>query len=124
MISTLNAVENVLLASVFSGVRLKSDEAIAMLGKVGLSGRKNAFSSQLSSGQQRRVAVARALVHGPKLLLCDEPTGDLDPETEEAVMKLIKDASSSGATVVMATHNHDLLKYCTKNIRLSGGRVA
>lgn len=95
-----------------------------MLERVGLAGREHAYEHELSLGQQRRVGIARALFSRPSLLLCDEPTGDLDPETELAIMGLISQANRDGATIVMATHNHDLCSYANRVLCMDHGRFS
>jgi putative ABC transport system ATP-binding protein len=124
MVTSLAALENVMLPSLFSTRKNNRDDAAAILEKVGLQGREKAYSHELSIGQQRRVAVARALIHKPDLLLCDEPTGDLDPETEQTIMELIKQANKDGATVIMATHNHDLRPLANRVMNLKNGKIA
>ena len=124
MVTSLSAIENVMLPSLFSTRKNNRDDALSMLEKVGLEGREKAYSHELSIGQQRRVAVARALIHKPELLLCDEPTGDLDPETEQTIMGLITQANKNGATVIMATHNHDLRPLANRVMNLNKGKLA
>jgi putative ABC transport system ATP-binding protein len=123
MISTLTALDNVRLPALFCRHRSERVDAIAMLARVGLAGREHAYAHELSLGQQRRVGIARALFSRPSLLLCDEPTGDLDPETEQVIMELIGQANQDGATVVMATHNHDLCAYATRVLCMDHGRI-
>lgn len=122
MISTLTALDNVMLPALFGRRAPGRDEAIAMLERVGLSEREHAYAHELSIGQQRRVGIARALFCKPSLLLCDEPTGDLDPETEQDIMGLISQANKDGATIVMATHNHDLCESSDRVLRMDRGR--
>jgi len=124
MISTLNALDNVRLPSLFRRHRSEKKEAFEMLDRVGLAGREHAYAHELSLGQQRRVGIARALFSRPSLLLCDEPTGDLDPETELAIMGLISGANRDGATIVMATHNHDLCSYANRILCMDHGRIS
>ena len=76
---------------------------------------------QLSGGQQQRVAIARSLVNNPKLIFADEPTGALDSETSSDIMALLKDLNHQGKTIIMVTHDADLIKYATKVIRLKDG---
>ena len=76
---------------------------------------------QLSGGQQQRVAIARSLVNNPKLIFADEPTGALDSETSTDIMNLLKDLNNQGKTIIMVTHDADLIKYATKVIRLKDG---
>lgn len=124
LLATLNALENVRLPALFRRQRPGREEAQAMLARVGLAGREKAYPHELSLGQQRRVGVARALIGKPALLLCDEPTGDLDPETEQVIMGLIAQAHQAGATVVMVTHNHDLCTYASRVLCIDHGRIA
>ncbi|WP_319505879.1 ABC transporter ATP-binding protein [Bacteroides graminisolvens] len=123
MISTLTALNNVRLPALFRRHRSERSEALASLDRVGLAGRENAYAHELSLGQQRRVGIARALISSPSLLLCDEPTGDLDPETEQIIMELIVQANRNGTTVVMATHNHDLCTFADRVLRMDHGRI-
>lgn len=123
MILTLDAVDNVRLPCLFNGISRSRKEAMAMLENVGLAGRESAYAHELSIGQQRRVGIARALFSMPQLLLCDEPTGDLDPETERDIMELILQANRDGATVVMATHNHDLCSGSSRILHMDQGRL-
>jgi len=81
-----------------------------VLMQVGLSSKLNAFPHQLSGGEQQRTAIARALINDPVLLLADEPTGNLDPEVTENIVEILQQINRAGTAVVMATHEHDLLK--------------
>jgi ABC-type lipoprotein export system ATPase subunit len=78
---------------------------------------------QLSGGEQQRVAVARALVNNPTLVLADEPTGNLDTKTSEEVIELLRDVSARGVTVIMVTHNPNLTKYCDETIHIKDGKI-
>jgi len=122
MLPTLSALDNVLLPLAFTDNQTdnKADELLA---EVGLAERAQAFAHELSRGQQRRVCVARALSNEPQLLLCDEPTGDLDPDTEIAIMGMIANAHKKDATILMTTHNHELRSYATRNLRIEGGVI-
>lgn len=124
MIYSLNVLENIMLPSLFSGKKIDKSAALSIINEIGIKGRERAYAHQLSSGQQRRVAAAREILRESKLLLCDEPTGDLDPDTENLVMGMISEQHRKGATVVLATHNHALDKYATKFISLLDGRIA
>jgi len=120
---TLNALDNIRLPRLFwSG---DDDETLAreLLEQVGLGDRTEAFHFELSEGQKRRVCIARALMNSPKILLCDEPTGDLDPDTEEVIMDMISKAHAEGATVVMTTHNMALKSRATRSLHIEAGRV-
>ena len=97
--------QNVALPLLLNGNN--TDRAREMLHAVGLAGRENDFPRQLSGGELQRVAIARALVHRPKLVLADEPTGNLDPETAQEVLKLLRDEiKANGASAIMVTHSH------------------
>ena len=94
------------------------------LEKVGLSLKGYKMPHQLSGGEQQRVAIARALLNDPDIILADEPTGNLDPETSDGIIKLLIEISSTGRSVIIATHNHTLLKkYSAKTIRCEDGRL-
>lgn len=125
MLPTLTAIDNLRIPSLFTGGRDDEEKAaLSLLENVGLSDRAQAFSHELSAGQQRRVCIARALINNPSILLCDEPTGDLDPETETVIMDMIKGANRSGATVIMTTHNRALRSYATRSLRIKAGRIS
>lgn len=87
-----------------------------VLGLVGLANKGNQYPNQLSGGEQQRVVLARALVNNPKLLICDEPTGNLDPETSWGIMELLDDINKGGTTIVMATHAKDLVDRMKKRV--------
>jgi len=109
LIPTLTAFENLLLPLSFSG--RKEDglkKAAQLLHEVGLSEKRNCFPAELSGGQQRRVAIARAFMNDPQIILADEPTGDLDEETEFEIMKLFYERHQQGTTFVIVTHNSQL----------------
>jgi cell division transport system ATP-binding protein len=96
-----------------------------VLQKVGLSTKGFKMPHQLSGGEQQRVAIARALINDPEIILADEPTGNLDPETSEGIMELLFDISRSGRAVLMATHNYSLIrKYPSKTLKCENGKVS
>lgn len=101
---------------------LKSDEirekTLKALELVGLKHKLKNYPDQLSGGEQQRVVIARAIVNEPKLLLCDEPTGNLDPKTSMEIMKVIDEINKMGTTVIMATHNLDIVKSFKKRVVL------
>ena len=101
---------------------LKKDEVrektLKALDLVGLKSKAKDYPDQLSGGEQQRVAIARAIVNEPKLLLCDEPTGNLDPKTSMEIMRVIEDINKLGTTVIMATHNVDIVKKMKKRVIL------
>ncbi len=120
---TLNALDNVRLPRLFSPRDDDEARAHELLERVGLGDRAGAFHFELSEGQKRRVCIARAFMNEPEILLCDEPTGDLDPDTEEVIMDIVSNAHAKGATVVMTTHNLKLKSRATRNLRIEAGRV-
>jgi putative ABC transport system ATP-binding protein len=119
------AVENVALPLYYQGVSQKkrTKEAHAVLERVGLTARAQHLPSELSGGERQRVAVARALVTKPKLLLADEPTGALDTKTSYQLMDLFDDLHEEGNTIVVVTHEHDIAERTERIIRLRDGRV-
>jgi cell division transport system ATP-binding protein len=95
-----------------------------VLQKVGLAGKGNKMPHQLSGGEQQRVAIARSLLNDPEIILADEPTGNLDPETSREIMKILIEISKSGRAVLMATHNYLLLnEFTSRIIRCDGGKI-
>ncbi|PRX48875.1 cell division ATP-binding protein FtsE [Salegentibacter salegens] len=102
-------------------IDLKIDE---VLDKVGMKSKGFKFPYQLSGGEQQRVAIARALLNDPELILADEPTGNLDPQTSVEVMEVLQEISKNGNTILMATHDYALLlKYPSKTLKCDGQRV-
>ena len=121
LIGNLTALENVQLAS---QVCKNPMDPAKVLADVGLAEREKNFPSQLSGGEQQRVAIARALAKNPKLLLCDEPTGALDYQTGQAILKLLQDTCrQSGMTVIIITHNSALTAMADRVIRVKNGTV-
>ena len=109
LIPTLTALENVLLPLTFGRVpRGSQAQARDILARVGLADKMNAFPGQLSGGQQRRIAIARAFINQPAIILADEPTGDLDEETEGDILRIFKEYNEGGTTFVVVTHNMHL----------------
>ncbi|MFL2989030.1 MAG: hypothetical protein CBB66_04840 [bacterium TMED6] len=95
-----------------------------VLTKVGLSQRANSFPGELSGGEQQKACVARALIKNPKLIIADEPTGNLDPSSSDDIIDLLENESNKGTTIVMATHNYPLIENRIKHfIELNNGRV-
>ena len=126
LIPTLTAYENVEMAAEL--INLRGNDLISQSDKaldyVGLRKRKNSYPSQLSGGERQRVAIARALAKEPKLILVDEPTGQLDEVTADQVVKLIRDTSKQiGATVLMVTHDNNQLKYADRVIEMKSGKI-
>ena len=114
----LTLLQNVALPLLLNG--LAQDNAAAMLDKVGLKGRGADFPHQLSGGEMQRVAIARALVHRPALVLADEPTGNLDPETADLILTLLRaEIKASGASAIMVTHSHAAAAKADKTLLLT-----
>jgi len=125
LIPTMTAIENVAVPLELAGRRDAFDAAGEALAAVGLGHRLRHYPSQLSGGEQQRVALARALVGRPKLLLADEPTGNLDHDTGQKVMELIFELSKAqGSTLVLITHDPDLAARCDRILHLADGRIA
>ncbi len=125
LIPTLTAAENVEFALALTDTRhdLKP-RAVELLDRVGLRERADHFPSQLSGGEQQRVAIARSLANDPALLLCDEPTGNLDADTGHQVLSVIRDLNRrQGATVILVTHNTAIAPMADRVIRLHNGAV-
>ena len=100
------------------------DKVNSILTKVGLAGLNNAFPYELSGGEQQRVCIARALVNNPKIILADEPTGNLDPNVSDEILDILENFTRNGSTVLMSTHNFPLIKPRKKRfIELSNGRI-
>jgi len=123
----MSVINNIMLAPMKIR-KMSRDEAyergIALLDKVGLKDKATSMPSQLSGGQQQRVAIARALLNNPELILADEPTGNLDPETSVEIMQVLKEINASGRTILMATHDYALiLKFPSKTLKCDGERV-
>ena len=105
--------------------KIKIKERIdEVLGLVQLQEKINNFPNQLSGGEQQRIAIARAILNKPKVILADEPTGNLDPATSKKVMKLLKDINDEGTTVLIATHDYEIIsKFPSKTIRIEKGKL-
>ena len=123
LVPYLTALENVILAQYFHSTT-DENEAREALERVGLADRLTHLPSQLSGGEQQRVAVARALINHPKLLLADEPTGNLDEANEESVINLLRELHAEGRTILMVTHSAAVGQLADRRIELSHGRLA
>jgi putative ABC transport system ATP-binding protein len=120
-----SALENVELPMVYAGIKgdARREKAKAALTRVGLGERMGHTPAELSGGQQQRVAIARALVNGPQLILADEPTGALDSQTSEDIMKLLTELNQQGMTVVLVTHEHDVAAWARRRIVFRDGQM-
>lgn len=126
LLPTLTVAENVILPMDFCNtfpVNERRDRAISLLEKVGIAEQADKLPSDLSGGQQQRAAIARALANDPPLIVADEPTGNLDSATSDAVMQLFENLAAEGKTVLMATHERNLSQYFTRSIMLVDGIV-
>jgi len=124
LLEGLTALENVMLPLELKGDYEAKNKAKEMLDQVGLSERVNHFSNQLSGGEQQRVAIARAYVTQPKLMLADEPTGNLDTLTGQKIIDLMfKINREQKTTMVLVTHDHHLAEKCDQQIQLSAGKM-
>src|SRR5688572_22327752 len=125
LIPTLTVLENVTLPLELAGVRGNGrKEATALLERVGLGNRLDTYPDRLSGGEQQRVAIARALVHNPLLILADEPTGNLDEETGDSVLRLLLELTrGAGKTLIMATHAPDVAEQADRMLHLVHGKL-
>ena len=126
LLPTLTSLENVLLPTIFSPngrVKEKQQQARQILDLVDLSGRASHLPSQLSGGEMQRVAIARALINEPKILLADEPTGNLDSKNAEIVFAIFKKLHLAGLTVIVVTHNSELANRAERSFHLKDGKI-
>ena len=124
LLPTLTVAENIVLPMDFCNtfqINERRERAISLLEKVGIAEQADKLPSDLSGGHQQRAAIARALANDPPLIVADEPTGNLDTHTSDAVMQLFADLASEGKTVLMVTHERDLTRYFTRSIMLVDG---
>ncbi len=122
LVPYLTAVENVMLAQYFHSVT-DEQQASEALQRVGLGDRLTHLPAQLSGGEQQRVAIARALINEPKLILADEPTGNLDEVNEAIVLQIFRELHNSGHTILMVTHDPDIARQADRRIELAHGRL-
>jgi putative ABC transport system ATP-binding protein len=122
LVPYLSALENVMLAQYFHSIADEAEAAEA-LKRVGLGGRLEHLPSQLSGGEQQRVALARALINHPKLILADEPTGNLDEANEQIVLELLQELHQAGHTILLVTHSAEIGRMADRRIELAHGRL-
>ena len=122
LVPYLSAVENVMLAQYFHSIA-DEDEAAEALTRVGLGERLNHLPNQMSGGEQQRVALARALINHPKLILADEPTGNLDEANEQIVLELLQELHRSGHTLLLVTHSPEIGRMADRRIELAHGHL-
>lgn len=125
LIDELNIIDNVSLPLIYQSIKPRSAKKIAMetLDRVGLTHKSSHFPSHLSGGQQQRVAIARALAIEPKLILADEPTGNLDSDNGDSVIRALLDCNKEGATVVLVTHDHRYVDTGDRTLQLQNGSI-
>ena len=125
LISSMSALENVAFPMRFAHVprRRRQSHAMELLKTVGLEDRAYHRPTELSGGQQQRVAIARSLVNDPKLILADEPTGNLDTASGASIMQLLSDLHRSGKTVVVVTHDARMTQFATRTVQLLDGQI-
>ena len=125
LLARTSALENVELPMVYSGIRPAERRKRAQLAlqRVGLGERMGHTPAELSGGQQQRVAIARALVNAPQLILADEPTGALDSQTSEDIMRLLTELNQQGMTVVLVTHEADIAAWARRQLQFKDGQL-
>lgn len=124
LLNTLSVIENVEVPLLLAGDANPRSKAMEQLAAVGLESMATRMTHQLSGGQMQRVAIARALVHGPRLLLADEPTGNLDTATGNSILELLRNiCSERGVTIVMATHSSEAAAIADLVVRMRDGRI-
>lgn len=126
LLPKLNVLQNVELPMLYSGIRQRERQERAMeaLKLVGMENRARHRPSQLSGGQQQRTAIARALVNSPKIIFADEPTGNLDSHTGEAILQLFRQLSREGRTIALVTHDPEIAAVTPRRIEIRDGKVA
>jgi putative ABC transport system ATP-binding protein len=125
LLPRMDALENVMLPMVYGGVsgHERTQRARAALHAVGLVDRANHRPNELSGGQQQRVAIARSLVNSPRVILADEPTGNLDSRTSVEIIGILQALNRAGATIVLVTHEADIAEYCSRTVAFKDGLV-
>ncbi|OPY30996.1 MAG: putative ABC transporter ATP-binding protein [Methanomassiliicoccales archaeon PtaU1.Bin124] len=124
LMPTLDVLENVILPSSFVEKREGvGDRAIKLLDTLGIGGKVNSFPHQISGGELKRASIARALINDPSIILADEPTGDLDAETEMEIMEVFRQMNDEGRTIIMVTHNPDLSSFASRVMRMDTGHI-
>jgi putative ABC transport system ATP-binding protein len=126
LLPKLNVLQNVELPMIYSGCsgRERRERAMEALQRVGMDNRARHRPSQLSGGQQQRTAIARALVNSPKIILADEPTGNLDSHTGEAILQLFCELSKAGRTIILVTHDPEIAMVTPRRIEIRDGKIA
>ena len=118
---SLTVLENIKLPCLLYGEEAPEDRALELMEQVGILALKNAYPNELSGGEMRRLAIARALIRSPGIILADEPTGDLDDENTAAVLSLLRKAADDGAAVLLVTHEREAAAYADQVYRMNDG---
>jgi putative ABC transport system ATP-binding protein len=125
LLPRMSLLENVALPLIYCGVERAERQRRAndLLARVGLEGYADSVPNKISGGQQQRVAIARALINRPRLLLADEPTGNLDSHTSEEIMTLFEELNREGLTIVLVTHEADIARHAKRQVKFHDGRI-
>jgi putative ABC transport system ATP-binding protein len=125
LLPRMSLLDNVALPLIYRGLdrEERQQRANDLLAKVGLEGYAASTPNKISGGQQQRVAIARALINRPRLILADEPTGNLDSQTSEEIMKLFEELNREGITIVLVTHEADIARHAQRQVRFLDGRI-
>ena len=123
LVNYLTALENVMMAQYYHSMP-DEEEAMEALARVGLKERAKHLPNQLSGGEQQRVCIARALINHPKLLLADEPTGNLDEKNERLVMEIFETLHNTGSTIIVVTHDPEVADQAERMVVLEHGKIA
>ena len=123
LLPKMTALENVELPMVYAGQARRRVRALEALESVGIGGRSHHRPSELSGGEQQRVAIARCLINNPLIILADEPTGNLDTKSSQNIMALLQEQSKKGMTIIVVTHEEDIAAYTQRTIYLRDGKI-
>lgn len=123
LLPNLSTIENVMIGAWAGGSKTTKEKASKLLEKFGLAHRENANIKTLSGGEKQRVAIARSLISDPEILFCDEPTGALDTQSENNVMKILLELHKEGLTIVMVSHNPDFEKFADTVVTMRDGKI-
>lgn len=127
LIPTLKAFENIevpMLINKDIDKKNRKEKAMQLLKKINLDNRANHYPSELSGGEQQRIAILRALVNNPSIILADEPTGNLDEDCEQEIFKLLKDISKEGKCVIVVSHSNEIKKYTDEVYNMCKGKIS
>jgi putative ABC transport system ATP-binding protein len=123
LLPRISALMNVELPLIYNATRNRREHAMQALEAVGIANRARHKPSEMSGGEQQRIAIARALVNNPALILADEPTGNLDTHTSHGIMEFLKDLNKKGITIVIVTHEEDIAAYTKRTVYLRDGSI-